>query len=395
MLAVSRRRRALDIWPGFVDALSALIMVLVFLLLLFVLGQFLLTDALSSRDQILRRLDTRIAELADVLAMERATKEDLQGRLTRLRSTLAGTEKARADLQQQLAQMTAQAQSNAAATAKTRAELEDAYGVISADKEKLEVQVARLATLEAKLKDLDEAQGALQAKRAQLETDLQGSRRETAEQAGLTQQAQAEVGRLNEQLGALREQIEKLNTALATSEGTGKEQALQIEDLGKRLNLALASKVEKLSRYQSEFFGKLREALKDDPNVRIVGDRFVLPSEVLFDSASAELDQQGKRQVKEVAGALKEISGKIPQDIDWVLRVDGHTDKRNVRSKFPSNWELSTARAISIVKYMISLGIPPDRLVAAGFGKYHPIDPGDSAEAYSRNRRIELKLTNR
>jgi len=157
----------------------------------------------------------------------------------------------------------------------------------------------------------------------------------------------------------------------------------------------LADKVEELSRYRSEFFGKLREALSDNPDVRIEGDRFVLPSEVLFSSASADLDKRGVKEISTVARTLKEITQQIPDDIGWVLRVDGHTDRRPIRKAFASNWELSSARAISIVKYMISQGIPAEHLVAAGFGQYHPIDPAKSEQAYRRNRRIELKLTSR
>jgi chemotaxis protein MotB len=208
-------------------------------------------------------------------------------------------------------------------------------------------------------------------------------------------QAQTSVAELNDEIEALNEQLARVNQALEASEGKLQDKDVEIEDLGRRLNLALADKVEELSRYRSEFFGKLRDALSDNPDVRIEGDRFVLPSEVLFSSASAQLDSQGVKEIATVARTLRDITQQIPADIDWVLRVDGHTDRRPIRKVFASNWELSSARAISIVKYMISQGIPAEHLVAAGFGQYHPIDAGKSEAAYRRNRRIELKLTSR
>jgi chemotaxis protein MotB len=216
-----------------------------------------------------------------------------------------------------------------------------------------------------------------------------------ARQQELGAAAQSRATDLNTQIAALNEQLARLNQALEASEATLQEKDIRIEDLGQRLNLAMADKVEELARYRSEFFGKLREALKDNPDVRVEGDRFILPTEVLFSSASADLDKQGRQGIGTVARTLKDITAQIPDDIDWVLRVDGHTDRRPIRKAFPSNWELSSARAISIVKYMIREGIPADHLVAAGFGQYHPLDPADTADAYRRNRRIELKLTSR
>ncbi|MGB5440737.1 MAG: peptidoglycan -binding protein, partial [Gammaproteobacteria bacterium] len=228
-----------------------------------------------------------------------------------------------------------------------------------------------------------------------LQAALRDSRRETSEQEQLSARAQTQVNELNAQIVALRAQLLAIMQALDASESRSSAQKVEIEDLGRRLNLALARRVEELAGYRSEFFGKLRTALKDNPDIRIEGDRFILPSEVLFGSASADLDVGGKREVATVARTLREITAQIPDNLDWVLRVDGHTDKRPVRVAFPSNWELSTARALSIVRYLIDQGIPAEHLVAAGFGEHHPLDRGNSAEAYRRNRRIELKLTSR
>jgi chemotaxis protein MotB len=423
MLLTGRRRRTVDIWPGFVDALAALLMVVMFVLLLFSVGQFLLTDALVGRDQTLDRLRSRIAGLADVLAMERKEKSDLQDRLSTLSGELEVTLKARDESEKRLAEMTVQAQGAAAELQRVEGELQLARSNIEEKQQTLQQQRETLAerdqavqqqrdalaerdqalqqqrdTLAERDRTLQQQRDVitgLEADRSRLQTSLESSQQQTAEQKLLVGQAEASVSELNDQIAALNEQLARVSKALEVSEEKLQGKDVEIEDLGRRLNLAMADKVEELSRYRSDFFGKLREALSDNPDVRIEGDRFVLPSEVLFSSASADLDKQGIKEISTVARTLKEITQKIPADIDWVLRVDGHTDRRPIRRVFASNWELSSARAISIVKYMISQGIPAEHLVAAGFGQYHPIDPTDSAEAFQRNRRIELKLTSR
>jgi chemotaxis protein MotB len=409
MLLVTRRRRTVDIWPGFVDALAALLMVVMFVLLLFSVGQFLLTDALVGRDQTLDRLRSRITGLAEVLAMERKEKSDLQSRLSSLSGELEVTLKARDEFEKRLADMTLQAQESATELQQVEGELQLARNSIADKQQTLQQQSETIAdrdqTLqqqrdtiagnEQRLQQQGDTISGLETDRQRLQTSLEASQQDTAEQKVLVGQAQASVSELNDQIAALNEQLARINQALEVSEAELQDKDVEIEDLGRRLNLALADKVEELSRYRSEFFGKLREALTDNPDVRIEGDRFVLPSEVLFSSASADLDKRGVKEISTVARTLKDITRQIPDDIDWVLRVDGHTDRRPIRKAFASNWELSSARAISIVKYMISQGIPAEHLVAAGFGQYHPIDQGKSEQAYRRNRRIELKLTSR
>lgn len=409
MLLVSRRRRTVDIWPGFVDALAALLMVVMFVLLLFSVGQFLLSDALVGRDQTVDQLRNRIAGLAEVLAMERKEKSAMQNRLSSLTGELEVTLKSRDEAEQRLADMTSQAQESASQLQRVEGTLQLARDSI-ADKDKaLQQQRATIAQRDQSLRQqrdiiADFEQGlqrqsetisTLEADRQRLQTSLEASQRESTEQKTRLGQAQTSVAELNDEIAALNEQLARVNQALEASEGKLQDKDVEIENLGRRLNLALADKVEELSRYRSEFFGKLRDALSDNPDVRIEGDRFVLPSEVLFSSASAQLDSQGVKEIATVARTLKDITEQIPADIDWVLRVDGHTDRRPIRKVFASNWELSSARAISIVKYMISQGIPAEHLVAAGFGQYHPIDAGNSEAAYRRNRRIELKLTSR
>lgn len=381
MLVASHRRRSLDIWPGFVDALAALLMVVIFVLLLFSIGQFFLTDALSGRDKALDSLRGRAAELADMLALERQQKDALNQRVDKLSGDLQASIRLRDDLTLNLNTMTVRAENAASETRQVRDELASVRDRLNASEQNI---VALQATV-----------AGLNQDKSGLEQSLASSRQATHDQEQLTADAQAKVTDLTDQLNALNEQLARVSQALASSESKVQVQSAQIEDLGNRLNVALANKVEELSRYRSEFFGKLREALKDNPDVHVEGDRFVLPSEVLFGSASADLDAGGKHQIAAITDTLREIASTIPADIDWVLRVDGHTDRRPIRVAFPSNWELSSARAISIVKYMIELGIPADRLVAAGFGEFHPIDPSETPEAYAKNRRIELKLSSR
>ena len=423
MLLVSRRRRTVDIWPGFVDALAALLMVVMFVLLLFSVGQFLLSDALVGRDQTVDQLRNRIAGLAEVLAMERKEKSAMQNRLSSLTGDLEVTLKSRDEAEQRLADMTSQAQESASELQRVEGTLQLARDSIADKDQALQQQrdtVAEqdrtlqqqrdtiaerdqslrqqrdiIADFEQGLQRQSETISSLEADRQRLQTSLEASQRESTEQKTRLGQAQTSVAELNDEIAALNEQLARVNQALQASEGKLQDKDVEIENLGRRLNLALADKVEELSRYRSEFFGKLRDALSDNPDVRIEGDRFVLPSEVLFSSASAQLDSQGVKEIATVARTLKDITEQIPADIDWVLRVDGHTDRRPIRKVFASNWELSSARAISIVKYMISQGIPAEHLVAAGFGQYHPIDAGKSEAAYRRNRRIELKLTSR
>jgi len=201
---------------------------------------------------------------------------------------------------------------------------------------------------------------------------------------------------LNQQIAALRRQLAAIEEALQASEKKDKEAQSRIADLGQRLNVALAQRVQELSKYRSEFFGRLRAILGARPDIRVVGDRFVFQSEILFDSGSAVLKPEGQAEVDKLAGALVDLEKQIPPEIAWVLRIDGHTDVRPISSsQFPSNWELSAARAISVVQYLISRGVPPRRLVAAGFGEFQPLDTDPTEDAFRRNRRIELKLTER
>ncbi|HEY4201754.1 MAG TPA: peptidoglycan -binding protein [Devosiaceae bacterium] len=338
-MALSRRSREVtNYWPGFVDALSSLLLVIIFLLSLFMLTQFFLGQELQGKDTALSRLNSQISELTNLLQLERGNNTDLEATIANLQATLSGAENQRDALQAQV----------------------NGIGAGNTGKDD---QIADLGS--------------------QLTSEKEISR-----------EANAQVALLNQQLAALRTQIGALEDALQASETRDTESRTKIADLGNRLNVALAQRVQDLSRYRSDFFGRLRQILEGRADVRIVGDRFVFQSEVLFPPGQADVSEGGIADLQSLAQALLQLEKEIPPDINWVLRIDGHTDKRPIsNAQFPSNWELSAARAIAVAKYLVSQGVSPNRLVPAGFGEYSPIDPGDTEDAYRKNRRIEFKLT--
>jgi chemotaxis protein MotB len=339
-MALSRFRRdsGMNYWPGFVDALSTLVLSVIFLLTVFMVAQFFLTQEISGKDTALSRLNAQIARLSQLLSLEQTGKTSLQDEVATLRNSLSAAESERDRLR------AATAQGPAAGNGGT---------------DKLNSQL-----------DLEKE---------------------------ATARAVAQIENLNQQISALRRQIAALEEALGASEKKESAAQLRITDLGQRLNVALAQRVQELSRYRSDFFGTLRGILGDRPDIRIVGDRFVFQSEVFFDSGAATLRPEGRAELDKLAGAVMALEKQIPSDINWVLRVDGHTDVRQLgpTSPFKSNWDLSAARAISVVQYLIGKGVSPARLAAAGFGEFQPIDPGTSDQALAHNRRIELKLTER
>lgn len=383
MAALSRHRSSPDYtWPGYVDALTTLLMVLVFLLSIFSVAQFTLSDALSNRDTAIDSLGRQVGELAKQLSLEKKSAEDLTKDVARLTLQLGQLRSERDRLNTDLTAQRKTTDDLKAERDRLSAQLKDATREIetkTADLQKeLERQRAELTRLAASLAAANNEKGKLFA-------DLTEEQKQTAEQ-------KANTVRLTAELATLKDELAKLNAALEAADVKAKEQNAQIVDLGQKLNRALASKVEELARYRSEFFGKLREALAGQRDVQIVGDRFVFQSEVLFPSGSAALQPSGERQLASVAQRLVEIAAKIPKEINWVLQVDGHTDSKPINTAaFPSNWELSAARAIAVVKFLHSQGIANEHLVAAGYGEYQPLSMMDTA----RNRRIELKLTNR
>ena len=333
-----RRSQVTNYWPGFVDALTSLLLVIIFLLSLFMVAQFFLGQQVKGKDTALTRLNSQIAELTNMLQLERNNSSDLQSQITTLTATLASAQ---------------------------------------SDKDKLTAQLA-----------------AIGSGNSDKDAQIAGLNSELANQKQVADQADAQIALLNQQLAALRTQIGALEAALDASESKDKQSQTAIADLGRRLNLALAQRVQDLSRYRSDFFGRLRQILEGRADIQVVGDRFVFQSEVLFDAGSADITPAGKPALDQLAAAVKQLETEIPPDINWVLRVDGHTDKRPISTpEFPSNWELSAARAISVAKYLIADGVDPKKLVPAGFGDNRPIDTADTPEAYAKNRRIEFRLT--
>jgi chemotaxis protein MotB len=525
-MAVGDRRRrggGLDAWPGYVDALSTLLMVIIFVLLVFVLAQAFLSVSLSGRDRALDRLNRQVADISDLLALERAGSADLRAALSRLNVDLAGAlgerdaiarqlfdlrserERQAADLSAarsdrdrlaaQLADLAAQGGASEARVRRLEAQLADALtrsdqqgseveraardlaglrrqlaqqgvdlertgqelaaarqaagtsaealrraaaeldaarrevAALRTQAEALdrEVQVGR-ETITARLSDLARLQNQVQALSA-LRDDLErraaeaaaraqaegtaraaaeaeaaaaAARARAAESQGaeatrLSESAQAQAALLSRQLADIRGQLAALNAALEASEARGRDQQAQIANLGARLNTALAARVEELQRYRSDFFGRLRQVLGDRPGVQIVGDRFVFQSEVLFPVGSADLSNEGAERIRDLAISLREIIREIPPEVNWLLRVDGHADNSPIRAggAFASNWELSAARAINVARLLVTLGLPAERVAAAAFGEFQPIDPAETSAARARNRRIEFRLTDR
>ncbi len=390
MVALARRRqRATNIWPGFVDALATLLMVIMFLLMVFVLAQYFLGQALSGRDQALIRLQNQIGELADLLSLERLANKDMQKNIAQLSQELQISVALQDDLKTTVRQFRVRVE-------ETEQKLAQALQAGEADKSKIASQLEEMAGLSRDIAALRALREELQVQIAEMAGKLEQSGKKFLAEREISKSARAQVALLNQQTAALRETLAKISAALEVAEKEAKEKKIQIASLGKRLNAALASKVHQLSRYRSEFFGRLRDLLGGQKGVRIVGDRFVFQSEVLFAKGSADLGPAGMEQLGQLAGTLGQLAKDIPKDIDWVLRVDGHTDKDPIKTpRFPSNWELSSARAISVVQFLINKGLPPNRLAATGFGEFQPLDSRTDEIAKRRNRRIELKLTQR
>jgi chemotaxis protein MotB len=340
--SLSRRRRGEEApyWPGFVDAMAQLLLVITFLLSVFMTAQFLMARQLSGQDSALGQLRSQIAELEQLLALERSAKGEVEANLTAMMDDL------------------------------------------NAEKLKNQNLLSSLASENERGSAASQTIGGLQTQLDKEKT--------------LSAEALAKVELLNQQIAAMRRQLEQLNALLTDAETRNRSSEAQIADLGRRLNSALAQRVQELSRYRSEFFGRLRQILAQRSDILVVGDRFVFQSEVLFPKGNAALSPLGEQEMLKLAEALKQLEREIPPDIAWVLRVDGHTDIDPIQSaEFKSNWELSSGRAIAVVKYLIGQGVSPKHLVAAGFGEFQPLDPGTSEDAKSQNRRIELKLTER
>jgi chemotaxis protein MotB len=475
-MALRRRggqSEGLNVWPGYVDALSTLLMVIIFVLLVFVLAQAFLSVTLSGRDQALDRLNRQMAELSDMLSLEKGRSSELRTSIAQLSRDLQATTATRDSLSQQLATLRAEqdklsadrdtlksdrdrlaarladtdlqsqaqrartdqaqallaeavrhgdtAAQDAAAAAAQLADTKRQLAAMQANLDEMKRQSAALdqtvrvdrATIEAKLSDLArmaEQVRNLTALRDELEKQAQNAavRATTEEQRRaamavelqnekkFSDTARAQIAAMTQEMSQLRAQLAVVSHALDVSESTAKDKDVQIANLSSRLNTALAQKLEELQRYRSDFFGRLREVLANRPGIQVVGDRFVFQSEVLFPVGSADLTAAGQEQMNQLASTLKDIAKEIPPDVNWLLRVDGHADRQPISGgSYGSNWELSAGRAITVVKLLIADGIPANRVAATGFADNQPLDPADTPDAYAKNRRIEIRLTDR
>jgi chemotaxis protein MotB len=421
----------LDAWPGYVDALSTLLMVIIFVLLVFVLAQAFLTVTLSGRSQQLDKANQQLAALADALSLERGKSADLQISVAQLGKELSVRSAERDRLAGQIADANLAIQAATVANARLQTQLKDTSSQANTSRAQLADAQVQLAEMQKQIAELDRnvavQKDVLQAKLSDLATLANQSRALAALRDDLEKQAQdaaakamteaqrrqavevqlgdekklgdsarAQIALLNEQIDQLKSQLSSIASSLELTQQQDRDKDTQIANLGQKLNVALAAKVEELQQYRSEFFGKLRTLLANRSGVTIVGDRFVFQSEVLFPPGGTELTPAGVAQMTTLAVTIKDIAAEIPQDLHWVMRVDGHTDPQPVKGgQFASNWELSAERAITVVKLLIADGVPPEHLAAAAFGEYQPFGPGDTQDSYAKDRRIELRLTDR
>ncbi len=422
---ISKTRRIsspITAWPGYVDVLSALLMVVIFVLMIFVLAQFLLSEVLYGQKNELALLHDQVSELAELLGLEKEKSSQLNTEVGRLSDAIIGLSEDKDVLMSQVAEDSARSQKDNAQIKQQMlniASLNEDIQTLTRVKDDLEQKVADLAislsdrdyqvsvlrdrskALTARLADKEEMTILAQEKieeqdiRIQaLSVVLESQKEAIAREKQLSASVSAEVALLSDQITKLRAQLMMISNALALTKTQGQEKDEKIVELGKQLNIALARKVNELQKYRSEFFGRLQKILGNNPAVEIQGDRFVLQAGLLFESGSANLGLQGRSHLTTLANTLLEISRKIPNEINWILRIDGHTDRVPIKTRdFPSNWELSAARAVSVVRFLSEKGIPEKRMAAAGFSKYHPLDTADTPEAYQKNRRIEIKLT--
>ena len=386
-MALSRlgnRTRAGDFtWPGFVDALASLLMVFVFVLMVFVLIQANLAYRLSGQDESLIILREELAMLGDLLSLEREAGAVLSADLARTQAQLEMAENQNSLLTAQLSSLTAQLTDEKTKTTTLENTLATERLRLTTELTTLSAQTAEQAReLEQMSKSLDQKTQSLK----QAATDLSAEQKQS-------EQARLEIDRLTAAMQSLRSELTRLRTLLSEKQEQSKKDKIAIANLGKELNAALANKVQELQRFRSEFFGRLRTILEGRSDVKVVGDRFVFQSEVLFAPGQASINPEGQDQLGQIADAIMQIIADIPSDIPWILQVEGHTDDIPVSGVYTDNWDLSTERALSVVRFMVDRGVPSERLAATGYGEFQPITSGKTDADRQKNRRIELKLT--
>ena len=361
MRNTTKRLNQLNIWPGFVDILATLLIVTIFTILISGIAQMYFNDVIGKKKSEISELDIKISKIAEELSLTKSSIKELKEKNFELKSNLVNKD-------------------NLVKTLETN----------------LKKNELRLNLEKDKTFNLTENNNELINQVKIQNKNIDSFKNQISEKKNTIVNHEINISRLEKNITELKKQIVTLSKFLDQAEKEDKKKKVQIENLGKKLNLALAGKVQELSEYQSIFLKKIKESIGQRRDIKISGDRFIFPSEILFSSASDEIEESGMKELKTVANKIKEISNIIPREIDWVLRIDGHTDVRPIKNeKFSSNWHLSSSRAIKIVNFLISEGIPPSRLVAAGFGEFHPITNKNTEEAFRKNRRIEIKLTNR
>ena len=369
-------------WPGFVDALATLLMVIIFVLMVFVLIQVNLAYRVSGQDATLGEMRQQLVSLGELLNIERRASADLAANLAQITNQLNASNANRDELQSQLASVQAAIAARNSQIANMTAKQAYTEAAIAAARNSLEERLGALQLAEGQL-------AMAQARNQSAANRIDALRAETTA-------SKAEIAQMTSALAALRLRIEELSSLLSEKDRQATQDKVAIASLGRSLNNALASRVQELQRFRSEFFGRLRDVLKGRDDVQIVGDRFVFQSEVLFAQGQAKIAAEGQDQLAKLAVALADIATKIPEDINWVLQVDGHTDDVPIRAgRFADNWDLSTERALSVVRFLYQQGLPANRLAAAGYGEFQPLDAADNDDARRKNRRIELKITQR
>ena len=372
----SRTRRSADIWPGFVDAISTLLLVLIFLLTIFISSEFLLSKLLSNKDDALEGLNIQINQLSELLSLEKKENKNLANTISRLNEKLNNSSLASDLLSMEFSDL----KNKNMELNRLLNSLKENNNVIERDNIKLETQNDKLET------ELKELIITLRATSIKLQT--------AEEEIKLSEAAKNQVNILNMQIVELRDQLNIIQNLLDINSEEIKKKDLQIIELGKKLNTALAVKVGELNQYKSEFFGRLRAILGNREDILIVGDRFIFQSEVLFESGSAEVGAEGLTQLRNLSRILLDITKDIPKDIPWVLQIQGHTDQNPINTPlYPSNWELSAARAISVGRVLINSGVNSDKISVAGFAEFQPLELGSDSASLRKNRRIEIKLT--
>ena len=375
MLQNRIRKKQLDYtWPGFVDALSSLLMVIIFVLMIFVISQFFISQKMSGQDEALIKLKNNLTELSELLSLERGTTSELTSQLS--------------ILEEKIVVIKEELLKEKEITKQYQEEIRGTKNIIALNESEInELKIA----LEEKIKNTTQLSNEV----SDLDKQVNQKNLEIQSKDKILKANKEEVNQLISTTLKLKNKLTQLQTLLSAYKAKDKKENVKTLNLGKDVNSALARRVEELEKFKSDFFGRVRELIKGRKEIRVVGDRFVFQSEVLFSLGSEELGVEGQLEMQKLAATLMEIEKSLPTDIDWILQIEGHTDSLPVKKgqTYRDNWELSTKRALSVLRFLIKQGIDPNRLSASGYGSFQPIDKKNTKSARMKNRRIEMKIT--